>query len=286
MTKDKEHNFLFYQRWYDQLSRLPDAERLEIYEAICRYAFHHEQSSLVYYLESIMDNIRATIDENEQRQQRFIELQKEKSCKGVEARKQKRDNEQALTSGNPTQPTGNPRVTSGNPTQPYNKNKKNNKNNTSTPSNEVVDDNKENLSLKERQKKSATAVAPLSHEEEQKRMKKRKKRFYESLIPYVSLYGKETIRAFYDYWSEPNKSHTKFRMELERTWDVSRRLRTWIKREQAYEQRTHPSSLQQPTRAQRDASFIQHIQEKLSHPDDDETTILPWEVPNTPTTPT
>jgi hypothetical protein len=30
-----------------------------------------------------------------------------------------------------------------------------------------------------------------------------------------------------DYWSEPNKSNTKFRYELEKTWDTERRLKTW-----------------------------------------------------------
>lgn len=86
MTTTKERCFLFYERWYNQLSRLPDKERLEVYEAIFRYAFQHEQSSLVYYLESIMDNIRTTIDENNERQQRFLELQKEKGRKSAQAR--------------------------------------------------------------------------------------------------------------------------------------------------------------------------------------------------------
>lgn len=38
------------------------------------------------------------------------------------------------------------------------------------------------------------------------------------------------IREFFDYWSEPNKSHSKMRFEQERTWDLSRRLQTWEKR--------------------------------------------------------
>lgn len=35
------------------------------------------------------------------------------------------------------------------------------------------------------------------------------------------------IRAFYDYWSESNPSNTKFRKELEKTWDNSLRLKKW-----------------------------------------------------------
>ena len=61
-------------------------------------------------------------------------------------------------------------------------------------------------------------------------LEKRNKSFYESLVPYVDTYGKELIRAFYDYWTEPNKSRTKMRFELEKTWDVKRRLNTWASR--------------------------------------------------------
>lgn len=118
----KEQAFLFYQRWREQMKRLPDNERLQIYDAICDYAFENKESNLAYYLESILDNIRLTINENRAKQEAFIELQKEKSRKGVEARNRKK------ILGNPTQPTGNPRVTTDNPTQPNNKNKKENNN--------------------------------------------------------------------------------------------------------------------------------------------------------------
>lgn len=61
-------------------------------------------------------------------------------------------------------------------------------------------------------------------------MKLREKAFYNELIPFVEMYGREMIREFYDYWSEPNKSHSKMRFEQERTWDIKRRLQTWEKR--------------------------------------------------------
>src|SRR5690606_31099339 len=59
----------------------------------------------------------------------------------------------------------------------------------------------------------------------------RQKAFGKSLEPYVSKYGQNMIRAFYEYWTEPNKSQTKFRQELQGTWDTARRLRTWSGRE-------------------------------------------------------
>jgi hypothetical protein len=35
------------------------------------------------------------------------------------------------------------------------------------------------------------------------------------------------ITEFLDYWTEPNKSGTKQRWELEKTWDTERRLQRW-----------------------------------------------------------
>ena len=55
----------------------------------------------------------------------------------------------------------------------------------------------------------------------------RKQEFYNQCADFVKQYGKETIREFFDYWTEPNKSKTKMRFELEKTWDLSRRLSTW-----------------------------------------------------------
>lgn len=66
--------------------------------------------------------------------------------------------------------------------------------------------------------------------DKEQEMKSRERMFYNMLIPFVKTYGREMIREFFDYWSEPNKSHSKMRFEQERTWDLSRRLQTWEKR--------------------------------------------------------
>ena len=71
------------------------------------------------------------------------------------------------------------------------------------------------------EKKAAAKAATLS----------RKESFYQSLVPYVGQYPKEMIRAFFDYWSELNKPETKMRYELEKTWELPRRLATWASRE-------------------------------------------------------
>lgn len=57
----------------------------------------------------------------------------------------------------------------------------------------------------------------------------RKLKFASTLKPFIDLYGKELLNEFYKYWTEPNKSNTKFKQELERTWSLERRLDTWAK---------------------------------------------------------
>ena len=75
------------------------------------------------------------------------------------------------------------------------------------------------------------------HKEERKSpsIKSRAKDFRIILDEYVdNPYTKDMIEAFYDYWSEPTPSGKKMKFELEKTWDVSRRLRTWKRNESKY----------------------------------------------------
>lgn len=55
--------------------------------------------------------------------------------------------------------------------------------------------------------------------------------FKKSLIPFLDTqggnYSKKIVEDFFDYWSEPNKSKTKMRWEIENTFEVSRRLKKW-----------------------------------------------------------
>lgn len=63
----------------------------------------------------------------------------------------------------------------------------------------------------------------------------REKEFYNTLSPYVEQYGKLMMREFYDYWIEPNRSKTKMRFELEKVWDLKRRLNTWKNRDKNFD---------------------------------------------------
>lgn len=72
-----------------------------------------------------------------------------------------------------------------------------------------------------------TTIEEQEEEEVKNNIDSRKLKFASTLQPFLTVYGKETLNKFYAYWVEPNKSNTKFRQELERTWDLKRRLETW-----------------------------------------------------------
>lgn len=95
----------------------------------------------------------------------------------------------------------------------------------------------------------------LSHPQKTKVLEKK---LYDELIPFVPTYGAEMIRAFYDYWTEPNKSKTNVRYNLEKTWDTKRRLSTWSKRD--YGNRKTDTTSQD--RARSAANLIQRLSEE------------------------
>ena len=66
-------------------------------------------------------------------------------------------------------------------------------------------------------------------EKKDNNIKGRESLFQKTLLPFYAEYSKDTVDEFFNYWSEPNQSKTKMKFELEKTWDLSRRLKTWQK---------------------------------------------------------
>ena len=60
---------------------------------------------------------------------------------------------------------------------------------------------------------------------------KRKEEFRASLSEFENNYHASTLSAFFNYWSELNKSGTKMLFEMKPTWELSKRLATWASRE-------------------------------------------------------
>lgn len=62
----------------------------------------------------------------------------------------------------------------------------------------------------------------------------RKLKFASTLEAFKDIYPRTLLNDFYKYWAEPNKSKTKFKQELEKTWDLSRRLETWARNDRSF----------------------------------------------------
>lgn len=65
-----------------------------------------------------------------------------------------------------------------------------------------------------------------------RKLEKRKQDFIDKMRQYQNQYTSEMLNAFYLYWTEPNKSFTKMRWELQKTWDLGLRLNTWNRNNQ------------------------------------------------------
>jgi hypothetical protein len=48
-------------------------------------------------------------------------------------------------------------------------------------------------------------------------------------------YNKKILEGFIDYWTEPNKSKTKMKFELNQTWATNLRLKNWAARQKQYD---------------------------------------------------
>ena len=52
-------------------------------------------------------------------------------------------------------------------------------------------------------------------------------------------YEESILNGFIDYWTEPNKSNTKMKFELNKTWKTSLRLKTWAANQKKWEKTTN-----------------------------------------------
>ena len=201
----KKDTFVFRKEWKDAISGLPDEVRLEIYEAIIEYGTTGKSSDLKPMAMLAFNFAKATLDRDVER---YEEVKKKRSDAGKKHKGNQYTNkmeQMEQTEQNGTNGTDNVGVCGSS--------------------------NEDKKKPPKGGKKDAASAAAL--------LESRKEDFYNTLIPFVSKYGKEMVRAFFDYWSEPNKSNSKMRYELERTWDLARRLGTWASRDNQFNHRSN-----------------------------------------------
>lgn len=116
--------------------------------------------------------------------------------------------------------------------------------------------------IKEKEKKEILSNESIKKKAASAATHERKEAFYHSLIPYADKYGKEMLRAFFDYWSEMNASQTKMRFEKQPTWELSKRLATWANNEKKYEKNRRAATGK--TKQERYEEFAKAIATKLA----------------------
>lgn len=69
-----------------------------------------------------------------------------------------------------------------------------------------------------------------------KNIEARKIEFYNSIPPFLSdQFTKQDAREFYEYWIEHGPRDKKMRFEKEKSFNVDRRIRTWIKNKSKFQ---------------------------------------------------
>lgn len=96
----------------------------------------------------------------------------------------------------------------------------------------------------------------------QANLDKRRNTFTEQLRPYVQIYGRDMVNEFWKYWTEPNKSKTRMRFELEKTWDLNLRLQRWASNNKMEKNgKNRPNT---ETKEQRAEKYARRIEELLA----------------------
>lgn len=75
----------------------------------------------------------------------------------------------------------------------------------------------------------------------------RKQKFEDEIRLFCFQYSQEMLESFYLYWSEENQKGNKMKFELQVTWNLEGRLRTWHKKSEEFKLNKNGSKRNQQT---------------------------------------
>ena len=70
-------------------------------------------------------------------------------------------------------------------------------------------------------------VKNVKKENKKENLNKRKLFFEKEVMGFAGKFPQDMLKDFIRYWTEPNRSQTQMRCELEKTWSIAGRLATW-----------------------------------------------------------
>ena len=237
--------FVFNTEWKEILSEYPPSVRYAVYDAIIDYA----NTSIVPPMEPLVSMafafIKKEMDYNASRYNAVASKRSYAGKQGMQARYNKSNKVMNETTNvtNVTNVTDNENVIVNDnvnvnavENKNVNDNEKENVNEVASATVPKLIEKKDKPKVITKKASPAAAVAATNERAEQ---------FKKEIEGFANLYTTKVLNEFYNYWSEPNKSKTKMRFELERTWDLTRRLRTWGKRDDEARMKAkyiHPST--------------------------------------------
>lgn len=195
----KKESFVFYETWADAIRHLPDNERLQLYDAIMDYGIYGEKTVLGGIAQMALNLIFNDIDE----------------CKARRMERAEKNRENIRKRWNKSNTNVYERIQSD----------------TKHSVDEDVDVNgyvnvDSNIDSGENENFAADKSA--TNKPQPKTIEERKNEFMQLVADNgVEKYGQEMCRDFFDYWTESNPNGKKMRFEMQKVFDVKRRLATW-----------------------------------------------------------
>lgn len=104
-------------------------------------------------------------------------------------------------------------------------------------SNDSIDKQIYNIQINNKQEYGNGDKSP-THTKQIKTIDERKTELVQKLKNYLDVYGKDMLNDFFNYWTEKNEGGKKMRFEMERTFEISKRLATWHNREKTFKTST------------------------------------------------
>ncbi len=203
-------SFVAYADWKDIFDELPDEDAGKLIKHIFKYVNDENPETDSVLIKAVFANIKSTLKRDLDKWEKQLKQRSEAGKASAESRKNKSNeiNDRSTTV----------EIRQRNLTDNVNVN-------VSVNDNENVSSDKKEEIVSEPKKNPAEDL------------KFRKLKFSNTLQPFLETYGKDFLNEFYSYWTETvnNKSKNRFRQELEKTWDLERRLKTWERNNKKYE---------------------------------------------------
>ena len=240
MVKD---SFIFYRSFYEAIIELDEHSRWLIIDAICKKALYGEETQFSGLLKMVYTLINPVLESNQKkaeggkkggRPRKTNGLNNDENQESIGFENEKpipsNDNSNEQEQEEEQEEDKDVDVDNDFEKESVEKNAAD-KSATPTPENDFSADSIEKPASPEKEKGCA---------EKEKTIDERAAEFWKMIEPYKGSYGCEMLQAFYGYWTEHNAKGRKMRFEMEKVFDIPRRLATWASNEKKFGRKPAP----------------------------------------------